>query len=131
MNFENYSDTAINARARKYSGPKKIQYGSCEAHHYRDYSYHPSEEYMILDDQIYIFHHNVIKNGGFIRYERDEWQKMMLDAASTVKWAEPYAPTDWECEFHHTFFWKSRNIPLNVVGINLLMTKRGAYSEHL
>ena len=63
-----------------------------------------------MDDMIYIFHHNVILMNGFEKIEFSE------------------SP---EHEWIHTNIWKSRNINLNVIGINLQNTKHHAYSGNV
>jgi len=115
IKFEILSDKSINARARVYSGPKKILYGmsvngeGCWKHIGNCY-YDNCENEIVLDDMIYIFHHNVILMNGFEKIEFSE------------------SP---EHEWIHTNIWKSRNINLNVIGINLQNTKHYAYSGNV
>jgi hypothetical protein len=105
INFDMLSTTAVNARARQYIGPKKIKHG----YSFNDFitisnygGYDRIEKYVILDDMIYIFHNNVIKLGGFESF--------------------PYRGIQ-EAETFQTHLWMSRNIDINVVGINALNTK--------
>jgi hypothetical protein len=114
INFDVLSDTAINARARIYSGPKNIKYGmsvngeGCWKNIGCCY-YSSSEQEVMLDDMMYIFHNNVVKNGGF--------NKIVLSE-----------PPERETEWIHTHTWLNRNIHLNVIGLNLLFTKYNTYS---
>jgi hypothetical protein len=58
---------------------------------------------------LYIFHDNVIRKDGFEKFQceckEDEWL--------------------------HTSIWKSRNIALNVIGINMENTKYNVYSGNV
>jgi hypothetical protein len=114
INFDKLLDNAINARARVYIGPKKIKYGmsvngegpwknigNCE--------YNVEEKKIILDDMLYIFHKNIINKGGFEIIENCGCQD----------------------EYFHTSIWESRNINLNIIGINLEFTKYNAISGDL
>lgn len=110
INFDMLSTTAVNARARQYIGPKLIKYGKS----FNDFItisnggyYSIIETLIILDDMIYIFHNNVIKRGGFESF--------------------PYTGIQ-EAETFQSNLWRSRNIELNVVGINALNTKYGYVS---
>ena len=105
INFDMLSDTAVNARAREYIGPKIIKYGKSFDNFeiIRNGGHYDKEEkHIILDDMIYIFHNNVVKLGGFESF--------------------PYTGIQ-EAETFQTNLWTSRKIGLNVVGINALNTK--------
>lgn len=113
--FDILSDTAINARSRNYIGPKKIKYGSSVNgegcwKHIIGYKYNINETEIIMDDMLFIFHQNVIKKGAFdpIIYK------------NTV-----------EHEWVQTSIWKKRNIPFNIIGINMQNTKYNAFSGHI
>ncbi len=111
INFETLSDVAINARARVYVGPKKIKYGlSVEGEggykHIKGHIYNMTEREIILDDQIFIFHSNLIYVGAF--------NKIGM-----------YSKED---ELVQTNIWKMRNMTLNVIGLNVILTKYGIYS---
>lgn len=115
IRMDGLSQSSINARAREYKGPRVIKYGMSTGgegfwKHRKDYSYDSYEHDIILDDQLIIFHHTVIRNGGFELHDVD--------------------PKDME-EWAHTKHWESRNIPLNVIGLNILFTKYNAYSGHI
>lgn len=127
INFNTLSTTAINARARVYNGPNQLIYGmsingigpwvnkGCCI-------YNKQEKDIVLDDQFYIFHKNIIMNGGFETYNPKnviEWYKV----------DNKLMP--WEHEWFHTNCWKSRNIKLNIIGIHLLFTKFNSYSGHI
>lgn len=116
INFDVLSDNAINARARVYKGPKKIKYGMSVngpgywAHigdcYYNDIE---QEDEIVIDDMFYIFHNNLIKNGGFNKINSDVIQN----------------------EWFHTRIWKERNINLNIIGICLNNMKYCAISGNL
>lgn len=104
IDFTTLSDTAINARARKYTGPKSIKYGCSVGgegvwQNVNDIHYDPVEKIVELDDIVYIFHNNVIQNGGFIK-------------------GGVYTD-EREHETFHTNHWMLKGIPLNVIGINM------------
>jgi hypothetical protein len=113
INFNDLLITSINARARVYTGPKKIKYGGSTGgigvwKNTKHYYYNDEEKDIILDDHIYFFHHNIIKLGGFQRIE-------------------PHCD-DHESEWFHTKYWNLRNIPLNVIGINMVFTYEDGHS---
>jgi hypothetical protein len=114
INFDILSDTAINARARSYNGPKHIKYGMSINgegvwRNIGDCYYNIRETNIIIDDQVYIFHQNVVKMGAFNHVNdgnrEDEW--------------------------FHTNIFKSRNIGLNPIGLYLQFTKRNVFSGHI
>jgi len=107
INFNELSDISINARARVYIGPKKILYGSSTGgdgvwKNYKQCNYDFEEKSIVLDDQIYLFHNNVILNEAF----------KVIDEYKDER----------EDESFHTKYWKIRNIPLNVIGINIMFS---------
>jgi hypothetical protein len=118
INFDILCDTAVNARARVYRGPKKIKYGMAvngkgPFENIGDCFYDEEEKEIILDDQFYIFHQNVINLGGFESFEPQ----------NQINW---FIPTNnmynlVEHEWVHSCCWVSRNISLNIIGINLLL----------
>jgi len=128
IDFNLLSDSAINARARFYIGPKKIKYGMSingEGHweNINECYYDNCEKDIILDDAIYIFHNNVIKNNGFTNFNSE----------NDMGWINNYEP-DYtrQNEWFHSNCWKSRNIPLNIIGINLCFLKYSkAFSGNL
>ena len=111
--FDTLSNNAINARARVYNGPLKITYGmsvngkGCWENigdcYYADHEYD-----IILDDQIYIFHKNIVLQNAF--------DKITL------------ITDDIQHEWTHAHIFNSRKITFNVIGINLLFTKNNNYS---
>lgn len=113
--FDILSDSAINARARVYNGPKKIKYGmsvngegtwkntgSC--------AYAHTENNIILDDMLYIFHKNIIQNNAFEKIPE-----------SNIR----------QNEWLHTSIFNERGIKLNVIGINLCFTKYNNFSGNI
>jgi hypothetical protein len=114
INFNALSDLAINARARVYNGPRKIKFGMSINgegmwRHVGDCKYDDVEHDIILDDQLFIFHTNVIAHGAFDKTESPNKQD----------------------EWGHSNLWKERNIPLHVIGINLFITKYQCSSGHI
>jgi len=114
--FDILSETAINARARVYHGPKKIKYGmsvngeGCYKN-IGDCYFDNIEHDVILDDQLFIFHQNIIHKNAFDN-----------------KNINPYPKQD---EYKQTEIWTNRNIPLNVVGIYVEFTKYNVFSGNL
>jgi hypothetical protein len=123
INFNFLSKFSINARARKYIGPKKIKNGITVGgngvwSYIKDCELSDTEEQVVLDDCLYIFDHGVIELGGFNKI---------------VSKFEIYDTFD-ECgepEWKYSRLWQSRNINLNVIGINLLNEKHYAFSGDL
>lgn len=115
INFDLLSKNAINARARVYRGPKKIQYGmsingvGCWKY-IGDCYYDDVEKEVILDDQIFIFHKNIVELGAF-----DKIEPIM----------------GWQHEWAQTKIFNDRKIPLNVIGIYVNLTKYTAYSGNI
>lgn len=116
IQFNKLSDISINARARVYNGPSIIQYGmsingkGCWEN-IGDCSYDTYEHDIILDDALYIFHKNVVE----------------LNAFEIMK---PHTQL-YEREYDHKVKFNERNIKLNVIGINLCLTKYNAYSGNI
>jgi len=116
INFDLLVPNSINARARIYNGPKNIPYGSSVGGEgvweiVRPNSYSEYEHDVVIDDAIYIFDKNVIKNGGFIK------NYIALDNIVEAEWC-------------HTRQWKGRNINLNIIGINLLFYKSDEFYSY-
>ena len=114
INFDILCDKSINARARVYRGPKKIKYGMSVNgegvwNNIGDCFYDDVEKTVMLDDQLYIFHNNVIQLGAF----------------------ETNMANEREIEITQSRIWKERNIKLNVVGIYLEFTKFNVFSGDL
>jgi hypothetical protein len=115
IDFHTLSDNAINARARVYNGPKKIEYGisvngeGCWKN-VGDCHYADNEHNIVIDDMLYIFHNNIIQNNAF-----------------------EIIPTsdNHEHEWVHTNLFNERKIRLNVIGINLCMTKYDCFSGNI
>jgi hypothetical protein len=114
LDFELYPTNAINGRARVYEGPHCISYGMSVngkgdwEHIQGSRKYAPKETNIILDDQIFFFHHNLIQSGAF-----DPIQ---------------VSPHDVQNEWFHTKIWNAKRIPLNVVGIQTFLSKYNAFS---
>lgn len=110
INFQNLPKDSISARAREYLGPQTNKY-SCsvggEGTHkgVKNCVRNNELKKIVLDDNIYIFHKNVIDKGGFER----------LDPANNVKQHH---------EWLHSDIWTSRNIKLNLIGINTKFSRK-------
>lgn len=112
IRFDTLCKNAINARARMYIGPKQIQYGMSingegAWKNIGDYFFNEEEKDFHLDDMLYIFDTSVIQNGAF------DFMKIHFYL---------------ENEGIHTKAWRSRNIQLNVIGINVEFTKNNTFS---
>ena len=102
IDFKNLCVMSINARARKYICPKSIKYGmSIDL----PSGFSETETFVEVDDQIYIFHKNVIDKGGFSGIE-------LYDNKITI-----------ENETVHTEFWNLRGISFNIIPINALFMR--------
>ena len=114
--FHQLSINSINARARTYYGPRHILYGcsiggkGCHSN-INDCYYDTYEHKIVLDDHIFIFHKNVIDNGAFDIFTNED----NLPENETL----------------HSKIWNDRNVPLNVIGINMVLTKYNTYSGHI
>jgi hypothetical protein len=107
IDIDTLSNDCIHARAREYRGPRRILYGnslSGEGEHNSVNAsfYSDIEDIIALDDQIYIFHRNIIDMGGFVPFQTNELER----------------------EWIHSNCWKSRGIKLNVIGINAILTRK-------
>ena len=115
IDFNLLSNDAINARARVYNGPRQIKYGMSingegiwqnigECH------YSNNEHNIVLDDMLYIFHKNIVQNNAF-------------EPVSTL--------IEREHEWAHTLIFNERKIKLNVIGINVCLTKYNCFSGNI
>ena len=112
IKFNELSENAINGRARVYFGPKKIKNGMSVNgegiwKNIGDCYYCEEEKNIVIDDMFFMFHNNVVK----------------MKAFDTII---PESPT-YE-EWKQTIIFKSRNIPLNIIGISLQNTKYETFS---
>jgi len=115
IDFRMLPDNAVNARARVYNGPRKIKYGMSVNGEggwkdIGDCHYAGIEHNIILDDMIYIFHKNIVQNNAF--------EKIPPSLPKEHEWA-------------HTYVFNARKIRLNVIGINLCLTKYGCFSGNI
>ena len=124
IQFDKLSTNAIKARARVYNGANQLKYGMSinGVGPWKNIGYclyNEIEKDIVLDDQFYIFHKNVIINGGF----------EIFNPKNVAKWyisENKFMP--WQHEWFHTNCWKSRKIQLNIIGMHLLFTKFNSYS---
>ena len=106
IDFTNLCAISINARARKYTGPKSIQYGmSVELPTILS----ETESLVEMDDQIFIFHKNLIDKGGFSGIET--YNNIYTIENETVQ----------------TAFWNERGVSFNIIPINAFFV-RNSYS---
>jgi hypothetical protein len=112
IDFSSLNPQAINARTREYEGPKSIKYATSVPDDIllepRAFRHNFVKKLVTLDDQIYIFHNTVIK-----------------------KFDVRLIPSSIEIEWQHTAYWNLLNIPLNIIGINVLFTKNNWTSGNL
>jgi len=113
--FDSLQKNSINARARQYSGPKKIKYGCSVGgkgtfSHIKPCKYDTYEHDIELDDQLYIFDKSVIENGGF-----------------SLSFCSEHTTNNQHEDFHNNF-WISKNIIRNVIGINMCLMKNNTCS---
>ena len=97
--FNKLMNNSINARARQYTGPKKIINGMSVGgegwwNNVKPSIYNDTEINIELDDQLYIYDNNCIKMGVFDNYNYKDVV---------------------ENEAIHDTFWKSKSINLNVM----------------
>ena len=109
IDFTILCEKSINARARHYYGPKQIKNGMSVGgegiwHTIKDSHICSTEQRVELDDQIYIFHKNVLEMGGFVQID-------------------PYKDEN-EHEGFHDHYWRLRNISRNVIGIDVIFYHR-------
>jgi len=122
INFNILSENAINARARVYYGPSKIKYGMSVNgegiwKNIGNCYYDDIEHDVVLDDQIFIFHKNMIILNAFDKIEHK--------ITSNNYWDQ------FEYEFFMSSIFKSREISFNVIGINLILLKYNTFSGNL
>lgn len=116
INFDVLPKNAVSARARCYRGPHKnkkscsvggegtfklflyncINEGGPHKNKAHTSSECPAKD-TLLDDNMYVFHKNVIDKGGFA----------------------PIDSGNKENEYVHSYIWKSRGVELNVVSLNI------------
>jgi len=119
INIDTLSTDCIHARAREYRGPRKILFGNSVAGEgefigINESFYSDTEEIIALDDQIYLFHRNIIDMGAFVSCTSDEILQYCRRGSDIL---------NWEHEWTHSNCWKSRGIKLNVIGIDLMFTR--------
>jgi len=104
IDYTKLQSSAINGRARKYVGNKKVKYGLSvggegEWSHIKDVIYSEEIENIELDDQLFIFDQYVIDSGAF---ENNDLFDYNIQNETT-----------------QTYLWNLKNIKLNVIGINM------------
>ena len=108
IDIETLSTDHIHARAREYRGPRQILFGNSlsgegEHNHINDSTYSNIEDILTLDDQVYLFHKNIIDLGGFSPF------KSLLG--------------ELEREWTHLHCWRSRDIKMNIIGIDAIFKR--------
>lgn len=106
INFKTLPKDSVSARAREYRGPYKSKYscsvgGEGSYKHIKECYYKNTTELIVLDDNLYVFHKNVIDRGGFTPVEDSNGQN----------------------EWLHSTLWTNRNIKLNPIGINMKFSR--------
>jgi len=109
IDYGTLPNDSISARARIYLGPYKNDYlcsvgGKGDYEHIKGCFYRNKLETVVLDDIVYIFHKNIINQGGFAKLHSDG---------------------EKEDEYFHSSTWSSRNIKLNPIGINVTLNRAG------
>lgn len=112
IDFGKLAEHAVNARARVYTGPKKIKYGISVGgegnwKHMKEARHAATEREVVLDDMLFIFHKNIVELNAFDPIEPE--------IAGSEEWKQTKVFTD-------------RKIPLNVVGIYLVNLKHNTFS---
>jgi hypothetical protein len=106
FNPKNFDKHSIHARAREYEGPRKGKYicsvGGDGAYKYVHgcSSNINTKEKIVLDDQVYMFHKNIIDKGGF-------------NSINNIK------DDERQDEWFHTKIWSERSINLNIIPLNM------------
>ena len=123
INFDLLNKFAINARARLYIGPKKIINGMTvrgkgKWYNVNDCKFSINEEKIVLEDTFWIFSHNIIELNGF-----DKINSKFEIYETFDEFNEP--------EWKYSKLWQSRNIDLNIIGINILNEKHNSFSGNL
>lgn len=121
IRFDLLVDTAVNARAREYIGPRFVKDGNSVGgegkwKHIDGSSYADSEQKLVLDDMIYIFSHKMVEKGAFNKVTRKEVKEIF----------SPYSFKEFE--WVQTGLWDSRGIPKYVIGIPCYNTTHAMYS---
>ena len=114
LSFEGLPTTAISARARCYTGPKRIEYamsigGEGFWKNVKDCVYDEVEKRVILDDMLFIFHRDAVAKGGFKKVN----------------------PPGRSIEFEQTPIWVAAGLGLNVIGIHMRNMSYVGDSGHL
>lgn len=121
INFKLLVNNTINARAREYIGPKRLKYG-CQIggpgnyEYIKPYGYSHIKQLVTLDDEIYIFDNDIIKNNAFdcLTPEQEKSPMGMYNTFGQDEWC-------------HTKIWRNRNIQFNVIDINVLFKRPGFF----
>ena len=125
----NLSKNQINSRCRSYEGPSiNLKHGfSCQKEKLRSDDLLYNEEIINIkpDDQLYIFHKNIIDAFDIIT------ENTYLDYTQKIKGNKKYWVDDFmmnenywnknkiERENHHKFIWYSRGFTINPIGLDL------------
>ena len=118
IKFEQLCANSINCRVFSYKGPKKILFESSWEEHNRISEYNEILEEIVVDDQLYIFHNNLINNNGF---NKDNFIDTII--------YEPNKKT--ENESTHTLFWKHHNNKINIISQDIIFSRSNRRSGHI
>jgi hypothetical protein len=110
IDFNKLCMDSINARARVYTGMEKIEYGCSIGGkgewQFNENTYSENHTHVILDDQIFIFHKNIIHGFDYLSSSEEE---------------------ERHNEWFHTSIWKKRNINLKIIGINTILKRQNGF----
>jgi hypothetical protein len=116
INFQELCSNSINCRAWSYKGPKKILFGTSTDYTYSSISEEEGE--IVVDDQLYIFNNNIIEMDSF---NKDKF-------IDTIKYRDNLKT---ENESTHTLFWKSKNVKINIISLDMIFTRTNYRSGHI
>ena len=123
LDFDSFCPDSINTRTRVYNGPLSVKHGSAVGGKgYLEYvhatHYSPELKEIVVDEMIYIFSRRLVEKGKFLPITDEE--RGRKDWYFTSLWNQH--------EWFHTAVWKSRQIPFNIVSINVDFTHSGRHA---
>lgn len=104
----------IYARAREYHGPRHILYGASfsrskyPGYFASSFRYAPKEQRLVLDDQLYLFHADVVKHA--FAPVADQGQR--------------------QDEWFHDAQWRKRKVPMDVIGLHITFLREKFSSDN-
>jgi len=126
--FSSLPKDSINARARVYTGPAKLEDAASIGgegfwkHITGEIHYSPELTVQVLDDIVYIFHKDVLDQGAFSPLtEEERAYRFPLSVAPPAQGVQD--------EWFHTNLWNHRKIKMNVIGLKCRFMKKGDYAH--